>query len=141
MPTRARSPPKTLSPRVLRQQARGGPSAAGQLELFWLGELARPRTRADCKNGPRPCPWFSCRFHLGLDVKPATGAIIVNFPEREVDQLPATCALDVADRGGATLEEVGDLMNVSDERIRQIIARVLKRVESALMGPRVEWMT
>jgi len=32
----------------------------------------------------------------------------------------ASCALDVADRGGATLEEVGALINVTRERVRQI---------------------
>ena len=24
----------------------------------------RPRTRADCLKGPRPCPWIMCRHHL-----------------------------------------------------------------------------
>lgn len=32
----------------------------------------------------------------------------------------ASCVLDVADRGGATLEEVADIIGVSRERIRQI---------------------
>ncbi len=29
---------------------------------------ARPRTRGDCADGPRPCPWYRCRHHLGLEV-------------------------------------------------------------------------
>jgi DNA-directed RNA polymerase sigma subunit (sigma70/sigma32) len=31
-----------------------------------------------------------------------------------------TCALDVADRGGITLEEVGEILNLTRERIRQV---------------------
>jgi len=34
--------------------------------------------------------------------------------------MPATCALDVADRGGITLEEVGEILNLTRERIRQV---------------------
>jgi hypothetical protein len=32
----------------------------------------RPRNRSECKDGPRPCPWVSCRYHLALDVHPET---------------------------------------------------------------------
>jgi DNA-directed RNA polymerase sigma subunit (sigma70/sigma32) len=31
-----------------------------------------------------------------------------------------TCALDIADRGGITLEEVGEIMNLTRERVRQV---------------------
>jgi len=41
----------------------------------------RPRTRADCKDAPRPCPFVSCKHHLYLDVSPRTGAIKMNFPD------------------------------------------------------------
>ena len=67
-------------------------------------EERRPRSRADCANGPRPCMFISCKHHLYLDVNPSTGSIKLNFPDREVWELADTCALDVADRGGITLE-------------------------------------
>jgi hypothetical protein len=92
-------------------------------------ELAmRPRTRGDCENGLRPCPWVSCRHHLFLDVT-KTGSLTLHFPDLEVEQLVETCALDVADLGGETLEGVGELSNCTRERIRQIEARALTRLQ------------
>lgn len=85
-----------------------------------LEGVARPRTRAECVEGERPCPFVSCAHHLYLDVSKKTGAVKLNFPDLEVDELAESCALDVADGGGATLEEVGALVNVTRERIRQI---------------------
>jgi hypothetical protein len=88
----------------------------------------RPKTRGDCADGVRPCPYVSCAHHLYLDVSRKTGAFQVNHRDLESWELDETCALDVADRGGATLEEVGALMNVTRERIRQIEATALRRL-------------
>lgn len=81
---------------------------------------ARPRTRGDCVDGPRPCPFAGCRHSLLVDVNPATGGVKL-MPESA-----DSCSLDVADRGGMTLEEVGQLTNVTRERIRQIESRGLR---------------
>ena len=83
-------------------------------------DVPRPVTRADCKDGPRPCPFVSCKHHLYLDVNGRTGAIKLNFPDLEVWEMSETCALDVADRAAATLEETGGIMNLTRERIRQL---------------------
>lgn len=90
--------------------------------LFPVDEDAprRPQTRAGCLDGPRPCPFVSCKYHLYLDVDPRNGAIKLNFPDVEVEGLRESCALDVADRGGALLEEVGAAMNLTRERVRQL---------------------
>lgn len=93
----------------------------------------RPKTRGDCKNGVRPCPWISCSEHLYLDVNPATGTIKFNFPDRELDELRATCALDVADEGMHTLEQVGEFMNLTRERVRQVEVRGFFSLQAALM--------
>ena len=89
-----------------------------------------PESRSECAEGPRPCPHVSCRHHLYLDVSPKTGAIKLNFPDMEVWELPDTCALDVADRGGVTLEDVGAIMNLTRERIRQLELQALGRLET-----------
>lgn len=80
----------------------------------------RPSSRSECRDAKRPCLYVSCRYHLYLDVNPMTGSIKLNFPDKKVWQLEETCALDVAERGGITLEEVGDIMNLTRERIRQV---------------------
>ena len=81
----------------------------------------RPRRRRDCENDARPCPFVSCRYHLYLDVV-ASGNVKLNFPDLEVWELAQTCALDVADgnRDGLPLDDVGDLMNITRERVRQV---------------------
>jgi hypothetical protein len=93
-------------------------------------EAARPRSRADCATGPRPCMFISCKHHLYLDVNPTTGSIKLNFPDKEVWEMGETCALDVADRGGITLEEVGSIMNLTRERIRQVETRGLLKLRA-----------
>jgi len=85
----------------------------------------RPRTRGECRDEPRPCPFVSCRFHLYLDVNPETGSIKIVFPDLEPWELAHTCALDVADGGGLTLEEVGEITNLTRERVRQLETRGL----------------
>lgn len=91
----------------------------------------RPRDREQCKEGPRPCPYVSCKFHLYLDVHPETGSIKLNFPDLEVWEMAETCALDVADRGGTTLEEVGEILNLTRERIRQVEVLGLEKLRDA----------
>jgi len=88
-------------------------------------EAERPRTRGECANVPRPCPYVSCAHHLYLDVTKA-GNLKLNFPDIEPEQMhpERSCALDVADRGGVTLEEVGEAMNMTRERVRQIEERI-----------------
>ncbi len=87
--------------------------------------IERPMTRGECQGGERPCPFVSCKWHLAIDVS-ADGSVKLNFPHLEVWELPETCALDVADRGDITLEDIGTRMNITRERIRQIEALALR---------------
>lgn len=89
----------------------------------------RPSARGECANVARPCPYVSCKYHLYIDVNPRTGSIKVNFPDREVWELEHSCALDVAEQGGITLEEVGEILNLTRERIRQVEVRGLLKLK------------
>ncbi len=100
----------------------------GRLLYPDMEEIEHPKSRADCLEGARPCPFVSCQHHLYLDVSARTGAIKVNFPDLDVWEMSETCALDVADRGGTTLEEVGAIMNLTRERIRQVEVKGLAKL-------------
>jgi hypothetical protein len=84
----------------------------------------RPVKRCDCDRGERPCPWIGCRLHMlwVLD-KPRINRIL-RLPDSEAADaalaLPMTCVLDVTDQGGATLEEIGTILSITRERVRQI---------------------
>ncbi len=91
----------------------------------------KPRTRKDCADVPRPCPYVSCKYHLYLDVHPIRGSIKLNFRDIEVWEMAESCALDVAERGAITLEDVGELMNLTRERVRQLEASALAKLKLA----------
>ncbi len=93
-------------------------------------DAEKPKMRVECASGERPCPFVSCKHHLYLDVSAKTGAIKLNFPDLEVWEMNETCALDVADRGGTTLEEVGAIMNLTRERIRQVEVKGLAKLQA-----------
>jgi hypothetical protein len=98
--------------------------------LYPENDYEKPKTREECLDGPRPCPYVSCKHHLYIDVSARTGAIKLNFPDLEVWDLGESCALDVADRGGTTLEDVGAIMNLTRERIRQVEVKALAKLEA-----------
>ncbi|MFZ1864625.1 MAG: sigma factor-like helix-turn-helix DNA-binding protein [Polyangiales bacterium] len=98
-------------------------------ELFPETDYWKPKTRSECKDMDRPCPFVSCKYHLYIDVHPVRGSIKLNFPDVEIWEMTETCALDVADRGGITLEEVGEIMNLTRERVRQVETAGLARLQ------------
>lgn len=67
-------------------------------------------------------------MHLYLDVGEESGTVKLNF-EGELWDMPETCALDVADRGGVTLEDVGRILGLTRERIRQIEVGALVKLK------------
>jgi hypothetical protein len=96
-----------------------------------------PLHRDECRDDERPCPFVSCRFHLFLDVDPYRGSIKLNFPDLldddgtpRLEQMLETCALDVTDRGGVTLDALAEIMNLTRERVRQLELEVLQKYES-----------
>lgn len=120
----------TTSIKDLRRRAARGDGDATADELAEL-ELARPRTRGECEGGIRPCPFVACRYHLAAEVTYA-GGLKLAHGRAELDELQDTCSLDVADRGGLTLEEVAIRLNLTRERVRQIETRALLRLSSGV---------
>ena len=92
-------------------------------------DIERPKTRADCSQEARPCPWVACKHNLYLDINPDTGSIKINFPDLEPWEMRNSCALDVADAGALTLEEIGLITNLTRERIRQVEVRGLLKLK------------
>jgi hypothetical protein len=126
--TRPRS--KTIAmKRLTREELRQGAL------MYPPVDIPRPSSRAECREEMRPCPWVACKHHLYLDINPETGSIKINFPDLEPWELKHTCALDVAERGGITLEEVGEIMNLTRERIRQVEVRGLLKLKMGSPSP------
>ena len=127
--------PSTRSPRRLYLHVR---SLRAKTRL-----RAAPRTRADCLNAPRPCPWVSCRYHLlagpgvltigddGAWHLPPLSASATDAELLDVlFRLPNTCTLDVAALGGisdaATADFLGLVTNDPDQHIIQPAARAFR---------------
>jgi len=87
--------------------------------------MQRPTTRAECDRGgtneERQCPFVSCKYHLFWEY-------VKHHPDAEVWDLKASCVLDVADEGGSTLENVGEVMGLTRERVRQLEADLLRKL-------------
>ena len=66
------------------------------------------------------CPWVGCRYHLFADVVQSTGSLKLNFPDGDPLEMKFFCALHEAGRGGLTLEQVAERMNMTRERVRQV---------------------
>ena len=56
------------------------------------------------------------------------GSIRLNFPDLEVHQLKASCALDVADQGVTALNKIAELTNLTRERVRQLEEKLLEEL-------------
>lgn len=102
-----------------------------------------------CRASPRPCPWASCQYHLLADVteggalkvtgrrktlplRESRRSVIEEFIDDAVDTLELmdeTCALDVADRGAHSIEQIADIMGLSNQRISQMVKTMLAMVE------------
>ena len=122
---RARTMSRKEMARMFRQQKALGGSDPELQALMTELDATRPKVRGDCAEGERPCPYVSCKYNLYVDVNPRTGSVKMNFPDKELWELAETCALDVADKQGITLEEVGVIMNLTRERVRQLEMRGL----------------
>lgn len=96
--------------------------------------VGAPRTRGDCLDGPRPCPWVGCRYHLGLDVS-TRGVLLLHRRAPMPWELAETCALDVADRGPLTQPLIAELLGVTAARVCEIEGVALSKLRATLADP------
>lgn len=100
-----------------------------------------PRTYGECQEralgtATNPCWYLRCKHNLLLDIDPRSGSYKITWPDLtdghygdEYHALPEhTCALHEAAHGGLTLDEVGVMMNLTRERVRQIETKALYRL-------------
>lgn len=96
------------------------------------GYRTRPVQRGDCKPGAggaheqRPCRFIACKFHLAVDLGPGGRRVRLNFPGIELDEMPETCALDVADRGGLGASATASLLNITVQALNLIETRAIR---------------
>ena len=125
---------RTLAERVAAREARHAEQELRDRQRAeddaTLAAHARPRTRADCADGPRPCVWVGCRHNLYLEVSERTGSIKI-ASDHAPEELEHSCALDLADEGGMTLEAVAAALNVTRQRVQQLEARGLALLRHA----------
>ena len=108
--------------RVPKEQLRIG-------RFLYPEKIERPRTRGECPE-VRPCPFVGCRYNLFLEDARRSEGLKFPWVDLEPWDVPpqCSCALDVAERGGLTLDQTGGLLNITRERVRQIEDDVLARL-------------
>ena len=104
-------------------------------------EPGYPVTRGDCIDAQRPCPYVSCKWHL-LTTIASDGRMYKarDFDERDPDSIVAalvemseTCTLDVADKGGMSEEEIGDIYGVSADKMKRDSMTAVARARARIM--------
>ncbi len=115
--------------------------------------MSRPKTRGECPES-RPCPWVSCRYHLLIDAREdslvrigdrsLTSRTLNRTSDRdrvrewtqdalrELETVSETCALDVADEGATKLADLGEILGITREGIRQIEEKALRKMKFRL---------
>ena len=112
------------------QRKYGRPLVVTLPEVVEPHERQLPKTRGACPRD-RPCPYLTCYYHLAGHVN-SNGHYVKTFPSMEWYESPQSCALDYADEGSHTLQEVGLVMNIIRERVRQIEKEALKKYTAGM---------
>jgi hypothetical protein len=81
-------------------------------------------TKGSCVDMGDPCPHSTCRYHVHNSAK-----------DCQIDRSAltrTTCSLKLAERGGMGLEEIGNVMGITRERVRQIELNALTKLKRGL---------
>jgi hypothetical protein len=92
-------------------------------------------TRGACRKLQGPCPHAVCRFNLTDERRDNRGAKPSQF---HLPVVRETCALEAAEQGGMTLEEIAMRLSLTRERVRQIELGALKKLWAKLGADEVE---
>ena len=92
-------------------------------------------TRGACRRLAGPCPHAVCRFNLTAERRDNRGTKATQFHLPVVHE---TCALEAAENGGMTLEEIASRLSLTRERVRQIELGALKKLWARLGCDEVE---
>lgn len=95
----------------------------------------RPVTRADCDDVVRPCPWIECRYHnarVERDGRSGVPGQLRGLYIPTLNDPQTSCALDVAERGGVTLDTVADVLGLTREGARLAEERALASLRRLL---------
>lgn len=89
-----------------------------------------PQTRRDCpdlKSGP--CPHVGCVYntYLEVDHKGRLRIIHPDLPPTAPERAEWSCALALAEQGPQDCGKIGEILNLSRERVRQIEVRALSK--------------
>ncbi len=75
----------------------------------------------ECLQVPGPCDHVCCRYHL------ACPSVVDRIRAKAPQDLCEPCAIRWANTGGITLEEIGDMLGVCRERVRQLMDKALAK--------------
>lgn len=77
---------------------------------------ARPKTRADCIDGLRPCPWISCKHHM-IHTNPKWPELTDDAVVDLIERMTVSCVLDVIDfcPEGMSFKQIGQTFGKSKQ--------------------------
>jgi hypothetical protein len=103
-----------------------------------------PASRAECRDGERPCPYVRCKWHLWLvlgsdrpgrryDGRTPPTALRPAWLE---DPMPPCCTLDIAERAESlddpgSIRELAAAIGLKPSRIHDIIATALAKLRAS----------
>lgn len=91
--------------------------------------LLKPKTRGDCVDGYRPCPWVSCKYNLYVDVD-YSGRLRLPFKDLEPDEIETStlCTLDYAN-SGLSVSEISEVTGFHRNQIVPTEDRALRKLQ------------
>lgn len=96
--------------------------------------VSPPGTYGECPPAGTPCPHIRCRHHTAIEVNDI-GSLKINFPGWDIDELDETCTLRAADGGPHTIPDVGRVLNISEEWVRENEANAIRKIARAIGEP------